>query len=111
MSVSKLPLKCAAVSLYSVVKQWLRCNTGKVYTVGTRLTNIIRSKTMFANRIVRYPNTNLPLIFMGNRLICSQGSNMKETNYSIQFLSAFVYYKINTVLHINQSWAFSFVGR
>jgi hypothetical protein len=29
-SVSKLPLKCAVVSLYSVVKQQLKCNTGKV---------------------------------------------------------------------------------
>jgi hypothetical protein len=28
--VSKLPLKCAVVSLYSVVKQRLKCNTGKV---------------------------------------------------------------------------------
>jgi hypothetical protein len=25
-----LPLQCAAVSLYSVVKQRLKCNTGKV---------------------------------------------------------------------------------
>jgi hypothetical protein len=25
-----LPLKCAVVSLYSVVKQRLKCNTGKV---------------------------------------------------------------------------------
>jgi hypothetical protein len=30
LSVSKLPLQCAAVSLYSVVKQRLKCNTGKV---------------------------------------------------------------------------------
>jgi hypothetical protein len=30
LSVSKLPLKSAVVSLYSVVKQWLKCNTGKV---------------------------------------------------------------------------------
>jgi hypothetical protein len=30
LSVSKLPLKCAVVSLYSVVKQWLKCNTSKV---------------------------------------------------------------------------------
>jgi hypothetical protein len=30
LSVSKLPLKCAVVSLYSVVKQRLKCNTGKV---------------------------------------------------------------------------------
>jgi hypothetical protein len=30
LSVSKLPLKCAVVSLYSVVKQQLKCNTGKV---------------------------------------------------------------------------------
>jgi hypothetical protein len=30
LSVSKLPLKCAIVSLYSVVKQRLKCNTGKV---------------------------------------------------------------------------------
>jgi hypothetical protein len=29
-SVSKLLLKCAVVSLYSVVKQQLKCNTGKV---------------------------------------------------------------------------------
>jgi hypothetical protein len=29
LSVSKLPLKCAVVSLYSVVKQRLKCNTGK----------------------------------------------------------------------------------
>jgi hypothetical protein len=29
LSVSKLPLKCAVVSLYSV-KLWLKCNTGKV---------------------------------------------------------------------------------
>jgi hypothetical protein len=28
--VSRLPLKCAVVSLYSVVKQQLKCNTGKV---------------------------------------------------------------------------------
>jgi hypothetical protein len=26
-----LPLQCAAVSLYSVVKQRLKCNTGKVW--------------------------------------------------------------------------------
>jgi hypothetical protein len=26
-----LPLKCAVVSLYSVVKQRLKCNTGKVF--------------------------------------------------------------------------------
>jgi hypothetical protein len=30
LSVSKLPLKCAVVLLYSVVKQRLKCNTGKV---------------------------------------------------------------------------------
>jgi hypothetical protein len=30
VAVSKLPSKCAAVSLYSVVKQRLNCNTGKV---------------------------------------------------------------------------------
>jgi hypothetical protein len=30
LSVSKLPLKCAVVSLYSLVKQRLMCNTGKV---------------------------------------------------------------------------------
>jgi hypothetical protein len=30
LSVSKLPLKCAVVSLYSAVKQRLKCNTGKV---------------------------------------------------------------------------------
>jgi hypothetical protein len=30
VSVSKLPLQCAVVSLYSVVKQRLKCNTGKV---------------------------------------------------------------------------------
>jgi hypothetical protein len=30
LSVSKLPLKCAVVSLYSVVKQLLKSNTGKV---------------------------------------------------------------------------------
>jgi hypothetical protein len=29
-SISKLPLKCAVVSLYSVVKQRFKCNTGKV---------------------------------------------------------------------------------
>jgi hypothetical protein len=31
LSVSKLPLMCAFVSLYSVVKQRLQCNTGKVF--------------------------------------------------------------------------------
>jgi hypothetical protein len=30
LSVSKLPLECAVVSLHSVVKQQLKCNTGKV---------------------------------------------------------------------------------
>jgi hypothetical protein len=30
LSVSKLPLKCAVVLLYSVVKQLLKCNSGKV---------------------------------------------------------------------------------
>jgi hypothetical protein len=30
LSVSKLPLKSAVVSLYSVVKQRLKCNAGKV---------------------------------------------------------------------------------
>jgi hypothetical protein len=30
LSVSKLPLQCAVVSLYSVVKQRLKFNTGKV---------------------------------------------------------------------------------
>jgi hypothetical protein len=30
LSVSKLPLKCAVVSLYSVVKHRLKCNTGRV---------------------------------------------------------------------------------
>jgi hypothetical protein len=30
VSVSKLPLKCAVVPLYSVVKQRVKCNTGKV---------------------------------------------------------------------------------
>jgi hypothetical protein len=30
LSVSQLPLKCAVVSLYSVVKQRLKCNTVKV---------------------------------------------------------------------------------
>jgi hypothetical protein len=30
LSVSKLPLKCTVVSLHSVVKQRLKCNTGKV---------------------------------------------------------------------------------
>jgi hypothetical protein len=31
LTVSKLPLQCAVVSLYSVVKQRLKCNTGKVF--------------------------------------------------------------------------------
>jgi hypothetical protein len=31
LSVPKLPLQCAAVSLYSAVKQRLQCNTGKVW--------------------------------------------------------------------------------
>jgi hypothetical protein len=31
LSVSKLPFKYAVVSLYSVVKQRLECNTGKVF--------------------------------------------------------------------------------
>jgi hypothetical protein len=31
LSVSKLPLKCAVVSLYSVAKKRLKCNTGKVF--------------------------------------------------------------------------------
>jgi hypothetical protein len=31
LSVSKLPLKCAVVSLNSVVKQRLKCHTGKVF--------------------------------------------------------------------------------
>jgi hypothetical protein len=30
LSLSKLPLQCAVASLYSVVKQRLKCNTGKV---------------------------------------------------------------------------------
>jgi hypothetical protein len=30
LPISKLPLRCAVVSLYSVVKQRLKCNTGKV---------------------------------------------------------------------------------
>jgi hypothetical protein len=30
LSISKLPIKCAVVSLYSVVKQQLKCNTDKV---------------------------------------------------------------------------------
>jgi hypothetical protein len=30
LSVSKLPLQCAVVSLYTVVKQRLKCNTGKL---------------------------------------------------------------------------------
>jgi hypothetical protein len=30
LSVSKFSLKCAVVSLYSVVKQRLKCNIGKV---------------------------------------------------------------------------------
>jgi hypothetical protein len=30
LSVSKLPLECAVVSLYSVVKQRLKCNTSNV---------------------------------------------------------------------------------
>jgi hypothetical protein len=30
LSVPKLPLQCAVVSLYSAVKQRLKCNTGKV---------------------------------------------------------------------------------
>jgi hypothetical protein len=30
LSLFKLPLKCAVVSLYSAVKQRLKCNTGKV---------------------------------------------------------------------------------
>jgi hypothetical protein len=30
LSVSKLPLKCAVVSLHSIVKHQLKCNTGKV---------------------------------------------------------------------------------
>jgi hypothetical protein len=30
LSVSKLPLQCAVVSLHSVVKQRLTCDTGKV---------------------------------------------------------------------------------
>jgi hypothetical protein len=32
LSVSKLPLKWAVVSLYSVVKQRLKCDTGKVFS-------------------------------------------------------------------------------
>jgi hypothetical protein len=31
LPVLKLPLKCAVVSVYSVVKQWLKCNTSKMW--------------------------------------------------------------------------------
>jgi hypothetical protein len=35
--MSKLPLKCAVVSLYSAVKQQLKCNTGKLFNCLTRV--------------------------------------------------------------------------
>jgi hypothetical protein len=31
LSISNLPLKCAVVSMYTVVKQWLKCNTSKLF--------------------------------------------------------------------------------
>jgi hypothetical protein len=42
LSVSKLPLQCTVVSLYSV-KQRLKCNTGKVFTCSTLLTPKLNS--------------------------------------------------------------------
>jgi hypothetical protein len=46
LSLSKLPLKCAVVSLYSVVKQRLKCNPGKVsnYLIQFLLTMVLSIK-------------------------------------------------------------------
>jgi hypothetical protein len=38
LSVTKLTLQCAVIWLYSVVKQWLKCNTGKVCNCLVQLT-------------------------------------------------------------------------
>jgi hypothetical protein len=43
LSVSKLLLKCAVVSLYSVVKQWLKCNIGKVCNCLIRLVECVQA--------------------------------------------------------------------
>jgi hypothetical protein len=39
LSVSKFPLKCAVVSLYSVVKQRLKCDAGEVFSHIIKLIN------------------------------------------------------------------------
>jgi hypothetical protein len=59
-SVSKLPLKCSVVSLYSVVKQWLNCNTGKGLTPVHMLVDFIYNT--FYKRTANFPNAlNLSL--------------------------------------------------
>jgi hypothetical protein len=52
LSVSKLLLECAVVSLYSVVKKWLKCNTGKVCNC------LIQFKS--GSGLYRHSRTSLP---------------------------------------------------
>jgi hypothetical protein len=48
LSVPKLPLQCAAVSLYSAVKQRLKCNTGKVWDCLIQFSlNVVRGHHFF----------------------------------------------------------------
>jgi hypothetical protein len=93
--VLKLPLKCAVVSLYSVVKQRLKCNTGKalncliqflltmvlsteervflveyVFRKGNRYTDLVQEQ--FAEK---FPETPVPHRNAVRRLI----ENLRET--------------------------------
>jgi hypothetical protein len=57
LSVSKLPLKCAVDSLYSVAKQQLKCNTGKVCNC------LIRVQACNPSKDIEFPSYQMSLMF------------------------------------------------
>jgi hypothetical protein len=98
LSVSKLPLKCAVVSLYSDFKQRLKCNTGKVGNCliqflltmvrGHHYQNLLYVHSDFPNTLYTFKNEAQSLIFIGEKYeysrwkycesICNEAHNRAE---------------------------------
>jgi hypothetical protein len=82
--VSKLLLKCAVVSLYSVVKQRLRCNIGKVCNclIQFLLTVVLSiEKRVFLVEYV-FPEGNRYTGFYSIRLLCLGSSKICSVSWS-----------------------------
>jgi hypothetical protein len=65
LSVSKLPLQCAVVSLYSVVKQRLKGNTGKVC-------NCLIQFSLYGRSWTSLPTPFLSAQRLSERVVCGE---------------------------------------